>query len=41
MKVYINKLMIGIIIVGDNMNLFCYRKLEYCKKILVSIVKDE
>lgn len=41
MKAYTNKLMIGITTAGDNMNSFCYRKLEYCKKILASTVKDE
>ncbi len=41
MKAYTNKLMIGITTAGDNMNSFCYRKLEYCKKILNGTVKDE
>jgi len=41
MKAYTNKLMIGITTAGDNMNSFCYRKLEYCKKILSGTVKDE
>lgn len=41
MKAYTNKLMIGITTAGDNMNSFCYRKLEYCKKILDGTVKDE
>ncbi|WP_302804282.1 terminase large subunit [Eubacterium callanderi] len=34
MKAYTNKLMIGITTAGDNMNSFCYKRLEYCKKIL-------
>jgi phage terminase large subunit-like protein len=41
MKAYTNKLMIGITTAGDNMNSFCYRKLEYCQKILAGSVKDE
>ena len=34
MKAYTNKLMIGISTAGDNMNSFCYHRLQYCKKIL-------
>ena len=41
MKAYTNKLMIGITTAGDNMNSFCYRRLQYCKKILNKTVKDE
>lgn len=41
MKAYSNKLMIGITTAGDNQNSFCYRKLQYCKKILQQTVKDE
>lgn len=41
MKAYSNKLMIGITTAGDNMNSFCYKKLQYCKKILQQTVKDE
>lgn len=41
MKAYTNKLMIGITTAGDNMNSFCYRRLEYCKKILDGTVVDE
>lgn len=41
MKAYTNKLMIGITTAGDNMNSFCYRRLQYCKKILDGTVKDE
>jgi len=41
MKAYTNKLMIGISTAGDNMNSFCYRRLQYCKKILDGTVVDE
>jgi phage terminase large subunit-like protein len=41
MKAYSNKLMIGITTAGDNMNSFCYRKLQYCMKILEGTVTDE
>lgn len=41
MKAYTNKLMIGISTAGDNMNSFCYKRLQYCKKILDGTVKDE
>jgi len=41
MKAYTNKLMIGITTAGDNMNSFCYNRLQYCKKVLDGIVKDE
>ena len=41
MKAYTNKLMIGITTAGDNMNSFCYRRLQYCKKILDGTVQDE
>lgn len=41
MKAYTNKLMIGITTAGDNMNSFCYRRLQYCKKILDGTVLDE
>lgn len=41
MKAYTNKLMIGITTAGDNMNSFCYRRLEYANKILDGIVKDD
>lgn len=34
MKAYTNKLMIGITTAGDDMNSFCYQRLEYCRKIL-------
>ena len=41
MKAYTNKLMIGITTAGDDMTSFCYQRLQYCKKILDSTVKDE
>ena len=41
MKAYTNKLMIGITTAGDNMNGFCYRRLQYCKKVLDGTVTDE
>lgn len=41
MKAYTNKLMIGITTAGDNMNSFCYRRLQYCKKILNGSVRDD
>ena len=41
MKAYSNKLMIGITTAGDNMNSFCFRRLQYCKKILSGQIKDE
>lgn len=41
MKAYTNKLMIGITTAGDNMNSFCYQRLQYCKKILSGTVTDE
>lgn len=33
MKAYTNKLMIGITTAGDDMTSFCYKRLQYCKKI--------
>lgn len=41
MKAYTNKLMIGITTAGDKMVSFCYQRLQYTKKILDQIVKDE
>lgn len=41
MKAYTNKLMIGITTAGDNMNSFCYKRLDYCKKILNETISDE
>lgn len=41
MKAYTNKLMIGITTAGDNINSFCFRRLEYAKKVLNGTVKDD
>ena len=41
MKAYTNKLMIGITTAGDNMNSFCYRRLEYGVKVVNGTVKDD
>lgn len=41
MKAYTNKLMIGITTAGDKMNSFCYKKLQYCKKVLDKTAIDE
>lgn len=41
MKAYTNKLMIGITTAGDNMNSFCYKRLQYCKKVLDGTITDE
>lgn len=41
MKAYTNKLMIGITTAGDNINSFCYRRLQYCKKVLDGSITDE
>ena len=41
MKAYTNKLMIGITTAGDNMNSFCYRRLEYAAKVVNGTVKDD
>lgn len=41
MKAYTNKLMIGITTAGDNMNGFCYKRLQYCKEVLDGTVRDE
>lgn len=41
MKAYTNKLMIGITTAGDDQASFCYRRLQYCKKILDGTVEDE
>ena len=41
MKAYTNKLMIGITTAGDNMNSYCYRRLQYAKKVLDDVVQDE
>lgn len=41
MKAYVNKLLIGITTAGNNMNSFCYQRLQYCQKILDKEVEDE
>lgn len=41
MAAYTNKLMIGITTAGDDMNTFCYRRLEYANKVLDGTVKDD
>lgn len=41
MKAYTNKLIIGITTAGDNMNSFCYKRLQYCKKVLDGTIEDE
>lgn len=40
-KAFRNKLVIGITTAGDDMNTFCYRRIEYCKKVLNGILKDD
>lgn len=40
-KAYTNKLMIGITTAGDNMNSFCYKRLEYSTKVVNGTVKDD
>jgi len=41
MKAYTNKLMIGITTAGDDVNSFCYRRLEYGVKVAEGTVKDD
>ena len=41
MKAYTNKLMIGITTAGDNVNSFCYGRLQYAEKVLDRIVQDD
>lgn len=41
MKAYTNKLMIGITTAGDEINSFCYRRLDYAVKILNRTVTDD
>lgn len=41
MKAYTNKLMIGITTAGDNANSFCYKRLQYCQKVLSGTCEDE
>lgn len=41
MKAYTNKLMIGITTAGDEINSFCYRRLDYAVKVVNETVKDD
>lgn len=41
MKAYTNKLMIGITTAGDNINSFCYGRLEYGVKVVSGQIKDD
>lgn len=41
MKAYTNKLMIGITTAGDDINSFCYRRLDYAVKVVNGTVKDD
>lgn len=41
MKAYTNKLMIGITTAGDEINSFCYRRLDYAVKVLNGTAKDD
>lgn len=41
MKAYTNKLMIGITTAGDDVNSFCYHRLEYGCKVMDGTVKDD
>ncbi len=41
MKAYTNKLMIGITTAGDNVNSFCYQRLEYCIKVVEGLIRDD
>lgn len=41
MKAYTNKLMIGITTAGDNVNSFCYQRLDYGIKVVSGVVKDD
>ncbi len=41
MKAYTNKLMIGITTAGDNVNSFCYQRLEYATKVVSGAVRDD
>lgn len=41
MKAYTNKLMIGITTAGDNVNSFCYQRLDYAVKVVSGEVKDD
>ncbi len=41
MKAYTNKLMIGITTAGDNVNSFCFQRLEYATKVVNGSVTDD
>lgn len=41
MKAYTNKLIIGITTAGDNINSFCYRRLDYAVKVVNGTVTDD
>lgn len=41
MKAYSNKLMIGITTAGDDINSFCYRRMEYAEKVVSKSVDDD
>lgn len=41
MKAYTNKLMIGITTAGDDINSFCYRRLDYASKVVSGTVQDD
>lgn len=41
MKAYTNKLMIGITTAGDEINSFCYRRLDYAVKVLNQTCEDD
>ena len=41
MKAYTNKLMIGITTAGDNINSFCYGRLQYGLKVVNGTVRDD
>lgn len=41
MKAYTNKLMIGITTAGDEINSFCYKRLDYAVKVVSGTVKDD
>lgn len=41
MKAYTNKLMIGITTAGDNVNSFCFRRLDYAVKVVTGTVEDD
>ena len=41
MKAYTNKLMIGITTAGDDVNSFCYARLEYGIKVVNGLIKDD